>query len=64
MTIEQIAAAYEIAESCLRDWVRHAVVEDGNRPGTTAAQTSEKPELMRQIRLDRITEPRGYVSAA
>ena len=33
--ITQIAKDFGIADSCLRNWLRAADVEDGNRPGVT-----------------------------
>ncbi len=50
-TIKQIAADFGIAESCLRNWIRQADVDDGHKPGTTAAQNSELRELRRRNRL-------------
>ncbi|WP_182540713.1 IS3 family transposase [Nocardioides ginsengisegetis] len=50
-TIKQIAADFGIAESCLRNWVRHADVEDGLKPGTTAAENAELREAKKRIRL-------------
>jgi len=40
-----------IAESCLRNWLRRADVEDGVRPGTTAADNAELREAKKRIRL-------------
>ena len=34
-TIKQIAADFGIAESCLRNWMRRAEVEDDCTPGST-----------------------------
>ena len=50
-TIKQIAAAFGIAESCLRNWLRQADVEDGLKPGTTAADDAELREAKKRIRL-------------
>ena len=44
-TIKQIAADFDIAESCLRNWMRRADVEDGLKPGLTAVTT---PSCVRQ----------------
>jgi transposase len=49
--IAQIAADFGISESCLRNWLRQADVEDGVCPGTTAAENSELREAKRKIRL-------------
>ncbi len=49
--IKQIAADFGIAESCLRNWLRDADVEDGKRSGVTASESSEIRELRRRNRL-------------
>ncbi|WP_188484684.1 IS3 family transposase [Cellulomonas carbonis] len=49
--IKQVAADFGIAESCLRNWLRDADVEDGNRPGATASESAELRELRRRNRL-------------
>ena len=49
--IAKLAADFGISESCLRNWMRQADVEDGVRPGTTAAENSELKEARRKIRL-------------
>ena len=50
-TIKQIAADFGIAESCLRNWMRRADVEDGLKPGTAAAENAELREAKKRIRL-------------
>ncbi len=42
---------FGIAESCLRNWLREADVEDGVKPGTTAAESAELREAETRIRL-------------
>lgn len=49
--IAKLAADFGISESCLRNWMRQADVEDGVLPGTTAAENSELREARRKIRL-------------
>ncbi len=49
--IAQIARDFGISESCLRNWLRRAGVEDGTRPGVTAAENAELREARRKIRL-------------
>ncbi|WP_432456946.1 IS3 family transposase [Cellulomonas iranensis] len=49
--IKQIAADFGIAESCLRNWLRDADVEDGTRSGVTRAELTELREAHRRIRL-------------
>lgn len=50
-SLKQIAADFGIAESCLRNWLRRADVEDGVRSGTTAADNAELREAKKRIRL-------------
>lgn len=50
-TIKQIASDFGIAESCVRNWMRRADVEDGARPGSTAAENAELREAKKRIRL-------------
>lgn len=50
-TIKQIAADFGIAESCLRNWMRRADVEDGLKPGLTAVDNAELREAKKRIRL-------------
>lgn len=50
-TLKQVAADFGIAESCLRNWLKAADVEDGVKPGTTAAENAELREARRRIRL-------------
>jgi transposase-like protein len=50
-SLKQIAADFGIAESCLRNWLRDADVEDGVKPGTTAAENDELREARKRIRL-------------
>jgi transposase len=50
-TLKQIAADFGIAESCLTNWLRAADVEDGVKPGTTAAENAELREAKKRIRL-------------
>ena len=49
--IAQVAKDFGISESCPRNWLRQADVEDGNRPGVTAAESQELRELRRRTRL-------------
>lgn len=50
-TLAEVAKDFGISDSCLRNWLRTADVEDGNRPGTTAAESAEVRELRRRNRL-------------
>ncbi|GCD21546.1 transposase [Cellulomonas algicola] len=49
--IKQIAHDFGIAESCLRNWLRDADVEDDTRPGTPRSESVELREAQRRIRL-------------
>lgn len=48
--ISQVAKDFGISESCLRNWLLRADVEDGVRPGTTSAESAELRELKRRNR--------------
>ena len=50
-SLKQIATDFGIAESCLRNWMRQADVEDGLKPGTTGAENAELREARKRIRL-------------
>ena len=49
--IAQLAQDFGISQSCLRNWMRQADVEDGVRPGVTAVDGTELREAKRKIRL-------------
>ena len=50
--IAEIAKDFGISESCLRNWLHLADVEDGHRPATGAAvESAELRELRRRNRL-------------
>ena len=49
--IAQIAKDFGISDSCLRNWLHVADVEDGHRPGQSAAESAELRELKRRNRL-------------
>jgi len=49
--LKQIAADFGISESCLTNWLKTADVEDGVKPGATAADTAELREAKKRIRL-------------
>lgn len=50
-SLKQIATDFGIAESCLRNWLRQADVEDGMKPGSTASENAELREARKRIRL-------------
>ena len=49
--VAQVAKDFGISESCLRNWLARADVEDGVRPGVTAGESAELRELRRRNRL-------------
>ncbi len=49
--IGQIAKDFGISESCLRNWLHAADVEDGQRPGVSRAESAELRELKARNRL-------------
>lgn len=49
--LKDIAADFGISESCLQNWLQAADVEDGLKPGTTAADNAELREAKKRIRL-------------
>ena len=49
--MKDIAADFGISESCLANWLKAADVEDGIKPGTTAADNEELKAAKRRIRL-------------
>jgi transposase len=46
--IAEIAKDFGIGESCLRNWLTKADVEDGRQPGVTATESVELRELKRR----------------
>ena len=50
-SIAQVAKDIGISESCLRNWLHRADVEDGHRPGVTRAESEEVRDLRRRNRL-------------
>ncbi len=49
--LKDIAADFGISESCLNGWLKAADIEDGIKPGTSAAENAELREAKRRIRL-------------
>ncbi len=49
--VRQIAKDFGISESCLRNWLHAADVEDGNKPGVTTSESAELREARRRVRL-------------
>lgn len=49
--IAQLAKDFGISESCLRNWLCQADVEDGARPGVSTAEAAELREAKKKVRL-------------
>src|SRR4051794_39168367 len=49
--LTQIARDFGISEGCLHNWMKKADIEDGARPGPTAAESAELRGAKRRIRL-------------
>ena len=52
--ISQIAKDLGIAESCLRNWVNQADVDDGKKDGVTTEEQAEVARLRRENRVLRM----------
>jgi transposase-like protein len=67
--LKTIAADFGISESCLANWLKVADIEDGLKPGTTAADNAELREAKKRIRLleqenDVLRRAAAYLSQA
>jgi len=51
MSLARIADDFGVSEATLRNWLRAADVEDGNRPGLTDVDRAELRELRKRTRL-------------
>ena len=49
--LSEIARDFGISESCLRNWLSKADVDDGRRPGLSSTDSPELRELRRRNRL-------------
>jgi transposase len=49
--LSQVAKDFGVSESCLHRWLSLADIEDGRRPGVTAAESAELRELKKRNRL-------------
>lgn len=51
VTLEQVAADFGIPAMTLSKWMRHAAIDEGDRPGATRSESAELREANRRIRL-------------
>ena len=49
--MSQIAKDFGVLDSCLHRWLKLADIEEGTRPGVTAAESAELRELRRRNKL-------------
>lgn len=49
--LSQIAKDFGISEGSLTNWMKHADIQDGRRPGLTDADRAELREAKKRIRL-------------
>jgi transposase len=49
--LRQIAKDFGVSEACLHRWLKLADIEDGARPGVTAADATELRESRKRVRL-------------
>ncbi len=49
--VSQIAKDFGISDSCLRNWLHAADVQDGHKPGVTLDEQSQNRELKKRVRL-------------
>ena len=52
--VAELAKDLRISESCLRNWMAQADVDEGARPGLTSAERKELAELRRENRVLRM----------
>jgi transposase len=50
-SIAQVAKDFGIAESCVRNWLKRAEIEEGRRPGVTSSEAAELREAKRRVRV-------------
>jgi transposase-like protein len=48
--LTQIAKDFGISQSCVKNWVKQADIEDGHRPGATRDESAELREARKRIR--------------
>ena len=61
-SIGQVARELGLVETSVREWVQRAEIEEGKRPGLTAAEREELVRLRRQVRV--LEEEKGILKRA
>ncbi|KNX37838.1 transposase [Luteipulveratus halotolerans] len=51
VTLEQVAKDFGVHPMTLNKWLRQAAIDDGDKPGTTTAESADLREANRRIRL-------------
>ena len=49
-SIAQVAKDFDLTETAVREWVKQAEIDDGERPGLTSAERDELSQLRRENR--------------
>lgn len=49
-SIGQVARDFDLTETAVREWVKQADIDDGQRPGLTSAERDELAQLRRENR--------------
>ena len=61
-TVGQVSRELGLTETAVREWVQKAEIEEGKRPGLTAAEREELVRLRRQVRV--LEEEKGILKRA
>ena len=61
-SVGQIARELGLVETSVREWMQKAEIEEGTRPGLTAAEREELVRLRRQVRV--LEEEKGILKRA
>lgn len=49
--VSEVARDFGISETCVRNWLRQADIDDGVKPGVSTSEASELSELKRRNRI-------------
>lgn len=50
ISLTQIAKDFGVSQSCVKNWLEQADIEDGHRPGATQDESAELREARKRIR--------------